>query len=121
MRENHFIKVSPKEKPLSPLRLLFISFTFEGKMHSYESHFAENVSYRAVLSKCEIFIKMRVAESRPSFDIDKSCFSKKACFTVKITSYFITLGYKSRFLLTFRILLILHATLSFQICWPLNF
>ena len=36
--------------------------------------------YRAVLSKCEIFIKMRVAESRPSFDIEKSLFNKKPYF-----------------------------------------
>ena len=42
--------------------------------------FAFLQKYRAVLSKCEIFIKMRVAESRPSFDIEKSLFNKNTLF-----------------------------------------
>ena len=59
--------------------------------------------YRAVLSKCEIFIKMRVAESRPSFDIEKSLFNKNPLFLIKITSYFITWSLKCLFSLTFEI------------------
>ena len=39
--------------------------------------------YRAVLLKWEFFIKMRVAESRPSFNIEESWFSKNVLFLSK--------------------------------------
>ena len=55
-----------------------MSFTF---LHQYSSSIFK--IYRAVLSKCEIFIKMRVAESRPSFDIEKSLFHKNTLFFEK--------------------------------------
>ena len=40
-------------------------------------------SYSAVLSKWEIFIKMRVAESLPSFDIEQSFINQKVLFLYK--------------------------------------
>ena len=42
--------------------------------------------YRAVLSKWEIFIKMRVAESLPSFDIEQSFINQKVLFLYKNNS-----------------------------------
>ena len=39
--------------------------------------------YRAVLSKCEFFIKMRGAESPPSFDLEKSFLNKSTLFLDK--------------------------------------
>ena len=41
------------------------------------------VHYSAVLSKWEIFIKMRVAESLPSFDIEQSFINQKVLFLYK--------------------------------------
>ena len=43
----------------------------------------EKKGYRAVLLKWEFFIKMRVAESRPSFNIEESWFSKNVLFLSK--------------------------------------
>ena len=68
--------------------------------------------YRAVLLKWEFFIKMRVAESRPSFDIEESWLSS---FWVKMISYFITWSSKSLKSLSFRNLgpfLLLHFLFS---------
>ena len=41
------------------------------------------IAYSAVLSKWEIFIKMRVAESLPSFDIEQSFINQKVLFLFK--------------------------------------
>ena len=47
-------------------------------------------AYRGVLSKWDIFIKMRIAETPPSLDLERSFYNKSILFLDKNHFFFIT-------------------------------
>ena len=53
------------------------------RFHLLLHPFSLHVIYSAVLSKWDIFIKMRVAESLPTFDIEQSFINQKVLFLYK--------------------------------------
>ena len=67
-----------KGKSLVICRKTFISDFLPNNRHTHQMDV-----YRGVLLKWEFFIKMRVAESQQSFDIEESCFSKNILFLAK--------------------------------------